>query len=201
MQRFIYTGKNVAGKLKNLVSRFPLWRRAPSLKPQYDSSATKAEAIKDEYEVASIESPASLQSLHSDLSNRVSECTSYEDLYSYKAQRWMWNEALQLESRYVKFDVDALCKVAEVAAGNNAKCHELMKFSEGNFNKAFLVAMRDGRQVVVKLPNPNAGRAHYTTASEVATLDYVCVLWRCYTLENIVTLTETDCERESCETG
>lgn len=33
--------------------------------------------------------------------------------------------------------------------------------------------MTDGRQFIVRLPNPNAGRPHYTTASEVATMDYV----------------------------
>jgi hypothetical protein len=33
--------------------------------------------------------------------------------------------------------------------------------------------MQDGAQVVGKVPNPNAGRAHYTTASEVATMDFV----------------------------
>ncbi|GIK01425.1 hypothetical protein Aspvir_005461 [Aspergillus viridinutans] len=32
--------------------------------------------------------------------------------------------------------------------------------------------MQDGAQVVGKVPNPNAGRAHYTTASEVATMDF-----------------------------
>jgi hypothetical protein len=33
--------------------------------------------------------------------------------------------------------------------------------------------MDDGRQVVAKIPNPNAGRPHFTTASEVATMDFV----------------------------
>jgi hypothetical protein len=33
--------------------------------------------------------------------------------------------------------------------------------------------MRDGRQFIARLPNPNAGQPHYTTASEVATMDYV----------------------------
>jgi hypothetical protein len=31
----------------------------------------------------------------------------------------------------------------------------------------------DGRQLVVKIPNPNAGPNHYTTTSEVATVAYV----------------------------
>lgn len=33
--------------------------------------------------------------------------------------------------------------------------------------------MDDGKQVIAKVPNPNAGRAQITTASEVATMDFV----------------------------
>ncbi|EER39999.1 phosphotransferase enzyme family protein [Histoplasma capsulatum H143] len=33
--------------------------------------------------------------------------------------------------------------------------------------------MNDGREVIAKLPNPNAGRLHFTTASEVATMDFL----------------------------
>ena len=41
------------------------------------------------------------------------------------------------------------------------------------FNKAFLMSMNDGQEVVAKVPNPNAGVPHFTTASEVATMDFV----------------------------
>lgn len=47
------------------------------------------------------------------------------------------------------------------------------KFREGEYNKAFLLAMDNGAEVVAKIPNPNAGPAYYTTASEVATIDWV----------------------------
>ncbi|KAL2385017.1 hypothetical protein RJZ90_001633 [Blastomyces dermatitidis] len=40
------------------------------------------------------------------------------------------------------------------------------------FNKTFLMSMENGREVVAKVPNPNAGIAHFTTASEVATMDF-----------------------------
>lgn len=33
--------------------------------------------------------------------------------------------------------------------------------------------MQDGREVVAKVPNPNAGIPHFITASEVATMDFV----------------------------
>jgi hypothetical protein len=41
------------------------------------------------------------------------------------------------------------------------------------FNKAFLMLMDE---VVAKVPNPNAGRPHYSTASEVATTGFMSVL-------------------------
>jgi hypothetical protein len=49
-----------------------------------------------------------------------------------------------------------------------------MKFQEGQYNKAFLLKMDNGSEVVAKIPNPNAGPAHYSTASEVASVDFVC---------------------------
>ena len=40
-------------------------------------------------------------------------------------------------------------------------------------NRALLMTMEDGIQAVAKVPNPNAGRPHFTTASEVATMEFV----------------------------
>jgi hypothetical protein len=95
-------------------------------------------------------------------------------MFSYKAQRWLWNEREQLQRRYLRFDLDALIRVTEDAAGSGAKCAEVTKLPEGNFNKTFLIRMDNGHELIARLPNPNAGQSHYTTASEVATMDYVC---------------------------
>ncbi len=65
-----------------------------------------------------------------------------------------------------------LSKQAAGAAGSKL-CVDIQKLPEGQFNKVFLMTMDDGKQVVAKVPNPNAGRPHYTTASEVATMDFV----------------------------
>ena len=35
------------------------------------------------------------------------------------------------------------------------------------------MTMEDGKQVVAKVPNPNAGQVHLITASEVATMEFV----------------------------
>ncbi|KAL4911208.1 hypothetical protein BDW74DRAFT_164780 [Aspergillus multicolor] len=96
-----------------------------------------------------------------------------EILYTYSAQRWLWNEKAQLARRYVRFNLDALIKIAEHAAESDAICTNITKLQEGDFNKVFLATMKDGKEVVVKIPNPNAGRKHYTTVSEVATMEYV----------------------------
>jgi hypothetical protein len=98
---------------------------------------------------------------------------SESDIFAYKAQRWLWNEPSQLQRRYLKFNISSLIHAAEKALGPGAKCVNMTKLPEGNFNKTLLVEMKDGGEVIAKLPNPNAGRPHYTTASEVATMDYV----------------------------
>jgi hypothetical protein len=43
---------------------------------------------------------------------------------------------------------------------------------EGAFSKALLMTMENGFEVVVKIPCSNAGRPMYSTASEVAVLNY-----------------------------
>jgi hypothetical protein len=50
---------------------------------------------------------------------------------------------------------------------------KLLKCIEGQYNKAFVLTMDNGSEIVAKLPNLNAGPAFYTTASEVATRQFV----------------------------
>lgn len=87
-------------------------------------------------------------------------------LHRFTSGHWLWREHEQLAARYVKFNVAELYKVA-AAAADSESCVEIVKLSEGQYNKVFLLTMNDGREVVAKLPNPNAGRPHFTTASEV----------------------------------
>lgn len=73
---------------------------------------------------------------------------------------------------HVQFDMNELAKLA----AESISAHEFVqveKCPDGMFNKAFLFTMGDGAQVVGKVPNPNAGQPRYTTASEVATMDFV----------------------------
>lgn len=67
-----------------------------------------------------------------------------------------------------------LAKVAATSLGlEPSSCIGVQKLPEGNYNKAFLLTMDNGDQVVAKVPNPNAGFPFCTTASEVATMDFV----------------------------
>jgi hypothetical protein len=50
---------------------------------------------------------------------------------------------------------------------------KVLKCIEGQFNKAFFMTMNNGAEVLAKIPNPNAGPAFYTTASEVGTRNFV----------------------------
>jgi hypothetical protein len=53
---------------------------------------------------------------------------------------------------------------------------KVLKCVEGQFNKAFILTMDNGDELVARLPNPNAGPPFYTLASEVATRQFVCEL-------------------------
>ncbi|KAJ5194064.1 Aminoglycoside phosphotransferase [Penicillium cf. griseofulvum] len=101
----------------------------------------------------------------------TSDCDE-DNIYHYTSGRWLWNEKEQLSRRDVKFSLAELVKTATDATGSKS-CVEVQKLPEGNFSKVFLLTMEDGKEVIAKLPNPNAGPHYFTTASEVATMDYV----------------------------
>ncbi|KAJ5505984.1 hypothetical protein N7453_004941, partial [Penicillium expansum] len=93
-------------------------------------------------------------------------------LYCYTSGIWLWNKEDQLSRRYVKFNLAELIRIA-TRATESMPCVEVQKLPEGKFNKVFLLTMDDGKEVIAKLPNPNSGPQYFTTASEVATMDYV----------------------------
>lgn len=84
----------------------------------------------------------------------------------------MANEKFELAQRHVEYDVLELGKVA-ARAMNAQRCVRLKKFPDGLYNKALLLTMDNDTEVVAKIPNPNAGIKHFTTASEVATMEFV----------------------------
>ncbi|KAK6823145.1 hypothetical protein RU639_005913 [Aspergillus parasiticus] len=74
--------------------------------------------------------------------------------------------------RYVKFNLNSLCHLVATPFGDATKCVRVVKL-EGSFNKALLLTMDDGNEVIAKIPCPNAGPPSLTTASEVATLKFL----------------------------
>lgn len=93
-------------------------------------------------------------------------------LHRFTSGRWLWGEREQLAARYVKFDLQRLCRIAASSIGSNA-CAKVVKLPEAQYNKVLLLTMDDGKEAIARLRNPNAGRPHYTTASEVATMNFV----------------------------
>jgi hypothetical protein len=94
-----------------------------------------------------------------------------DELFGYTSGRWLWNERQQLNARYQRFNVGSLKSIA-CEAKSSPGCISLEKIGEGNYNKAFRLVMQDGQKVIAKIPHPNAGPASFTTASEVATLEF-----------------------------
>ncbi|TVY67451.1 Altered inheritance of mitochondria protein [Lachnellula suecica] len=103
------------------------------------------------------------------------ETISEDDLYKYTRHRWAINESSRLEERYLKFDLQALLKAAVAACFSNGAryCTKILKCKEGMNNKAYILTMDNGTEVLAKLPNPCAGPSFYITASEVATRTFL----------------------------
>lgn len=95
-----------------------------------------------------------------------------EDLFKYTAGRFLFNESHELSRRYIRFDMNELASIAARSVGS-AFCRNVQKLSEGQYNRVFLLEMDDGAETIAKVPNPNAGESNLTTASEVATMDFV----------------------------
>lgn len=95
-----------------------------------------------------------------------------EHFFRYTSGRWLWDEEQQLRDRYKVFDVAALQSLAANAVRSDS-CLSITKLAEGGYNKVFRLIMKDGKKVLARIPNPTAGPAFYTTASEVATMELV----------------------------
>ena len=81
-----------------------------------------------------------------------------EDLYHFTRGRFVSNEEFEMSQRCVPFTMD---KLAEIAAStvDSRCCVAIEKYPDGQYAKAFLMTMENGKQVVAKVPNLNAGQA------------------------------------------
>jgi hypothetical protein len=67
--------------------------------------------------------------------------------------------------------VEAFCRIACSATGATAVTG-ISKISE-SINRIFLVKFENGSEAIARFPTRLAGPSHYTTASEVATMDFL----------------------------
>lgn len=96
-----------------------------------------------------------------------------------------------MNERYVKFRLAELRRVAGEAVQQDY-CYDIIKIAEGGFNKVFLLRAKDGREVIARIPTPIAGPSYYTTASEVATMDFLRTVLKIPVPEVLVYSTSSD---------
>ncbi|KAF9523130.1 hypothetical protein CPB83DRAFT_871741 [Crepidotus variabilis] len=97
--------------------------------------------------------------------------TSHEEFFRHTTYRFLHREQEELSRRYLSFNVDGL-KAAAARAGGATSVVAMRKFTEGEFNKAFLMTLDNGKEVVGRLPLPKAGPSQLVVANEVATMDF-----------------------------
>ncbi|KAK6365426.1 hypothetical protein LTR64_008795 [Lithohypha guttulata] len=96
------------------------------------------------------------------------------ELFEYTSGRWLYNESTRLAERRVVFNVDELKKaVAKCLNQAESEVREVVKLAEGGFNRVFQLTMRDGTEVLARLPYPSTKPKRFAVASEVATLELV----------------------------
>lgn len=95
-----------------------------------------------------------------------------DSFYKYTNGRWLWDEDQNLRDRFTQFNIPELKKAAARSIGAG-QCVEMTKLAEGSFNKTFKLTMDNGESGIARIPHPIAGPRYYTTASEVATMDFV----------------------------
>ena len=110
------------------------------------------------------------------ISTNSTSTSPYEAFFRYTSGCWLWDEESQLRQRSLVFNVQELQRIAAESVGAQS-CESIVKLAEGGYNKVFRLVMNNGSVVIARLPNPNAGPAHKTTASEVATMDFVRFLY------------------------
>ncbi|KAG5960060.1 hypothetical protein E4U57_000294 [Claviceps arundinis] len=93
------------------------------------------------------------------------------ELFNFTRGRFVRDEEHEFALRRREFNVGELARRAARAVQAD-RCLSIKKFTDGMYNRALLLSMDNGKEVVAKIPNPNAGQAHFTTASEVATMKF-----------------------------
>ncbi|RMD44046.1 hypothetical protein DV735_g1155, partial [Chaetothyriales sp. CBS 134920] len=92
---------------------------------------------------------------------------------SWNKDRWeYWDEERQARKYYDGKKWRWLLAAASVGQGIE-DVTDFSKLAEGGFNRTFLVTMRDGSQLVARIPYPVVEPKSLVIASEVATMDFL----------------------------
>ncbi|KAF9476327.1 hypothetical protein BDN70DRAFT_882575 [Pholiota conissans] len=91
--------------------------------------------------------------------------------YKHTTDRWLYNEDAQNSCRYVEFNVEELQRVACNAVGAK-RCIGFVKLDEGSYNKIFALNFDNGSEALVRIPSKLVRPPFFSTASEVATLEF-----------------------------
>ena len=84
------------------------------------------------------------------------------------------NDALRHAERRRVFNVDELCRLAAQSVDRSPDdIVDFAKLAEGGFNRAFLITMRGGFQMVARIPYSATVPKYYAVASEVATMAFL----------------------------
>ncbi|KAL4797156.1 hypothetical protein BDV19DRAFT_377848 [Aspergillus venezuelensis] len=79
---------------------------------------------------------------------------------------------IQLQERYREFNIAELQRVAVEASSAGPRVR-MEKLGEGTYNKTFKLTMANDKILVARIPNPNVGPDFLTTASEIATMEFM----------------------------
>ncbi len=72
------------------------------------------------------------------------------------------------------FNVDELCWLAAQSVDRSPDdIVDFAKLAEGRFNRTFLISMRDGFQMIARIPYQATVPKYYAIASEAATMDFL----------------------------
>ncbi|KAF9485545.1 hypothetical protein BDN70DRAFT_591828 [Pholiota conissans] len=104
--------------------------------------------------------------------NRVDTGPVDYEVLKVTSRRWLYNNDIQMALRRLEFDVEALGRVA-AAAGGASECTKIEFLAEGSCNRVFSLGLSNGKNVIARIPFPNAGPRSILTRSEVATMDFV----------------------------
>lgn len=92
------------------------------------------------------------------------------DPHNYNSGRWVRDNKLQHELRFIQFDFDLLCEKVLALSGASFITH--CEKTESGLNRVFTFALDNGQRVEARLPFKFAGPERLGTASEVATIQY-----------------------------